>query len=301
MKKIISMLTVFVLSLGVLTGCSSGGKESDSKKIGLIVSTLSNPFFVDLKTGAEEKAKELGYELIVLDSQDDPAKEVSNMEDLTTKGVSLILLNPVDSDAAAASVNVANGANIPVVTLDRNATNSKVVSHIASDNVAGGKMAGEFIVEKLNGEGNIVELEGIAGSSAARDRGEGFANGINGSKLNVVSKQTADFDRTKGLSVMENILQGNKDIKAVFAQNDEMALGAQKALEDAGLNDVLVVGFDATDDALDAVKNGKMAATVAQQPKLIGSLGIETADKVIKGETVDEFIPVELQLVTKES
>lgn len=299
MKKIISILTVFVLSLGMLTGCSSSGGSSDSKKIGLIVSTLSNPFFVDLKEGAEAKAKELGYELIVLDSQDDPAKEVSNMEDLTTKGVSLILLNPVDSDAATASVTIANGASIPVVTLDRNANGGEVVAHIASDNAAGGKMAGEFVVEKLNGEGNIVELEGIAGSSAARDRGQGFSEGIKGSNLNVVSKQTADFDRTKGLSVMENILQGNKDIKAVFAQNDEMALGAKKALEDAGLNDVLVVGFDATDDAVASVKEGKMAATIAQQPDLIGSLGIETVDKIIKGETVESFIPVELQLITK--
>lgn len=299
MKKIISILTVFVLSLGVLTGCSSSKGSSDSKKIGLIVSTLSNPFFVDLKEGAESKAKELGYELIVLDSQDDPAKEVSNMEDLTTKGVSLILLNPVDSDAATASVTIANGSSIPVVTLDRNANGGNVVSHIASDNVAGGKMAGEFLVEQLNGEGNIVELEGIAGSSAARDRGQGFSDGIKNSNLNVVSKQTADFDRTKGLSVMENILQGNKDIKAVFAQNDEMALGAQKALEAANMKDVLIVGFDATDDAVAAVEEGKMDATIAQQPDLIGSLGIETADKVIKGESVEAFIPVELKLITK--
>lgn len=221
------------------------------------------------------------------------------MEDLTTKGVSLILLNPVDSDAATASVTIANGASIPVVTLDRNANGGEVVAHIASDNVEGGKMAGEFVVEKLNGEGSIVELEGIAGSSAARDRGQGFSEGIKGSNLNVVSKQTADFDRTKGLSVMENILQGNKDIKAVFAQNDEMALGAQKALEDAGLNDVLVVGFDATDDAVASVEEGKMAATIAQQPDLIGSLGIEAADKIIKGESLEAFIPVDLKLVTK--
>jgi len=160
-------------------------------------------------------------------------------------------------------------------------------------------MAGEYIVEQLGGKGNIVELEGIAGSSAARDRGEGFAQGIKGSNLKTVSKQTADFDRTKGLSVMENILQGNKDIKAVFAQNDEMALGAQKALADAGMKDVLVVGFDATDDAVKAVKEGTMAATIAQQPKLIGSLGIETAIKILDGQNVDEFIPVELQLVIK--
>ena len=299
MKKITTMLMVLALSLGILTGCSSPGDSKDSKKIGLIVSTLNNPFFVDLKEGAEAKAKELGYELVVLDSQNDPAKEVSNMEDISTKGVSLVLLNPVDSDAAAATVQIANNASIPVVTLDRAANGGKVETHIASDNVAGGKMAGQYIVEQLGGEGNIVELEGIAGSSAARDRGEGFAKGIEGSNLKAVAKQTADFDRTKGLSVMENILQGNKDIKAVFAQNDEMALGAQKALADAGMTDVIIVGFDATDDAVKAVEEGTMAATVAQQPKLIGSLGVETAIKVIDGQQVEEFIPVELQLIAK--
>ncbi|WP_331681650.1 ribose ABC transporter substrate-binding protein RbsB [Romboutsia sp.] len=298
MKKIISMLMALTLSLGILTGCSSND-GAGSKKIGLIVSTLNNPFFVTLKEGAEAKAKELGYELVVLDSQNDPAKEVSNMEDITTKGVSLILLNPVDSDAAAASVQIANGSSIPVITLDRAANGGKVETHIASDNIAGGKMAGEYVVEQLGGKGNIVELEGIAGSSAARDRGQGFEQGIKGSGLNLVSKQTADFDRTKGLSVMENILQGNSDIKAVFAQNDEMALGAQKALQDKKMTDVLIVGFDATDDAVKAVKEGKLGATVAQQPDLIGSLGVETAIKVINGEKTEEFIPVELQLITK--
>lgn len=300
MKKLLTTFLVFTLSLGLLSGCASKSNESESKKIGLVVSTLKNPFFVTLKEGAEAKAKELGYELIVLDSQDDPAKEVSNMEDLTTKGVAVILLNPVDSDSAAATVKIANDASIPLVTLDRSASGGEVKAHIASDNVAGGKMAGEYIVEQLGKKGNVVQLEGIAGSSAARDRGKGFEEGIKGSDIKVVATQTADFDRTKGLSVMENILQGNKDIQAVFAQNDEMALGAQKALADAGMKDVLVVGFDATDDAVKAVEDGTMAATVAQQPTLIGSLGVETAEKIIKGETVEASIPVELKLVTKE-
>ena len=297
MKKILSILMASVLTLGLTTGCSRVG--NDEPKIGLIVSTLNNPFFVNLKEGAEAKAKELGYELLIMDSQNDPAKEVSNMEDMTSKGADIVLLNPVDSDAAIAAIQVANNLNTPVITLDRVANAGEVVSHIASDNVEGGKMAGKYIVEQLGGEGNVVELEGIAGSSAARDRGAGFNEGIKGSNLKVVAKQTADFDRTKGLTVMENILQGNKDIKAVFAHNDEMALGAQKALEDAGMNGIIVVGFDATDDAVKAVKSGKMAATVAQQPDLIGSLGVETAIKVLNNENIDAFIPVELQLVTK--
>lgn len=299
MKKILSLLMVCVLSLSFATGCAKS-EASDKKKVGLIVSTLNNPFFVKLKEGAEAKADELGYELLIMDSQNDPAKEVSNMEDMTSKGVSIVLLNPVDSDAAIAAIQVANNLDTPVITLDRMSNAGDVVTHIASDNVAGGVMAAKYIIEQLGGEGNVVELEGTAGSSATRDRGAGFNQGIKEAKFNVVAKQTADFDRTKGLSVMENILQGKKDIKAVFAHNDEMALGALKALQDAKLNDVIVVGFDATDDAVESVKKGELAATVAQQPEIIGSLGIETMDKVLKGESVDSFIPVELQLITRE-
>lgn len=298
MKKILSLLMVCVLSLGFTTGCAKS-EASDKAKVGLIVSTLNNPFFVKLKEGAEAKAEKLGYELLIMDSQNDPAKEVSNMEDMTSKGVSIVLLNPVDSDAAIAAIQVANNLGTPVITLDRMSNAGDVVTHIASDNVAGGVMAAKYIIEQLGGEGNVVELEGTAGSSATRDRGAGFNKGIKEANFNVVAKQTADFDRTKGLSVMENILQGKKDIKAVFAHNDEMALGALKALQDANLNDVIVVGFDATDDAVESVKKGELAATVAQQPEIIGSLGIETMDKVLKGESVDSFIPVELQLVAR--
>lgn len=298
MKKILSLLMVCVLSLGFTTGCAKS-EASDKAKVGLIVSTLNNPFFVKLKEGAEAKAEKLGYELLIMNSQNDPAKEVSNMEDMTSKGVSIVLLNPVDSDAAIAAIQVANNLGTPVITLDRMSNAGDVVTHIASDNVAGGVMAAKYIIEQLGGEGNVVELEGTAGSSATRDRGAGFNKGIKDANFNVVAKQTADFDRTKGLSVMENILQGKKDIKAVFAHNDEMALGALKALQDAKLNDVIVVGFDATDDAVESVKKGELAATVAQQPEIIGSLGIETMDKVLKGESVDSFIPVELQLVAR--
>ncbi|MEF9991556.1 MAG: ribose ABC transporter substrate-binding protein RbsB [Romboutsia sp.] len=297
MKKFLSIIITIILALTMLVGCEQ--KNSDNKKIGFIVSTLNNPFFVDLKSGIEKKAKELGYDVVVLDSQNDPAKEVSNMEDLTVKNVSMVLLNPVDSDSAVASVMIANNSDLPVVTVDRVSNGGKVVSHIASDNIAGGGMAADFLIEKLGEVGNIVELEGTAGSSATRDRGKGFDDKIKTSSINIIAKQTADFDRTQGLIVMENILQSKDNINAVFAQNDEMALGALKALESQGLNNVLVVGFDATDDAVDAVKKGKMAATVAQQPLLIGESAVNIVDKILKGEEVDEFIPVELKLITK--
>ena len=301
MKKLISILMSLVLVIGALAGC--GAKEEaqteGAQKIGLVVSTLNNPFFVTLQEGAKSKAEELGYELVVLDSQNDPSKEIANVEDLVTRGVSAILINPTDSDAVVNSVKAANAANIPVVTLDRASNGGDVVCHIASDNVAGGKMAGEFIVENFTEGAKLVELEGIAGTSAARDRGQGFNEAIEGKEgFEVVAHQVADFDRTKGLEVMENILQAQPEIDAVFAHNDEMALGALQAVEASG-RDIMVVGFDATEDAVNSVKEGKLAATVAQQPDMIGALGVETAGKIIAGETVENFIPVELKLVTE--
>ena len=253
LKKLATIMMSLILCTSLLVGCSQKSSNA-TKKIGLIVSTLNNPFFVDLKSGIESKAKKLGYDVVVLDSQNDPAKEVSNMEDISVKDVDVVLLNPVDSDSAIASVMVANNLNLPVITVDRATNGGKVVSHVASDNVEGGKMAAQYVVDQLGGKGNIVELEGIAGSSATRDRGAGFDNEIKNSNLNIITKQSADFDRTKGLSVMENIIQSKGNIDAVFAQNDEMALGALKALQDANLDDVLVVGFDATDDAVASVQ-----------------------------------------------
>lgn len=302
MKKVFVLVLVLIMAIGMFA-CGGDTKEKapaadKGATIGLVVSTLNNPFFVDLRDGAQEKADELGATLVVLDSQDDSATEMSNVEDLITQGVDLIMINPTDSDAVGNAVAAANEAKIPVITLDRAANSGEVVAHVASDNVAGGKMAGEFIIEQLGGKGKVVELEGIPGASAARDRGKGFNDAIAKSDIEVVAKQTANFDRAQGLSVMENILQAQPEINAVFAHNDEMALGALEAIKASG-RDILVVGFDATDDAVKAVKAGDMAATVQQLPKEIGSIGVETAMKVIAGEKVDAFIPVDLELVTK--
>ncbi len=296
-KKLSTLFMSLVLCSSLLVGCTQ--KNDDTKKIGLIVSTLNNPFFVDLKTGIENEAKKLGYDVVVLDSQNDPAKEVSNMEDISVKDVDLVLLNPVDSDSAIASVMIANSLDLPVITVDRGANGGKVISHVASDNAEGGKMAAQYVIEQLGSEGNIVELEGTAGSSAARDRGAGFDNEIAATNFKIVTKQNADFDRTKGLSVMENIIQSQDKINAVFAQNDEMALGALKALQGANMNDVLVVGFDATDDAVASVKKGEMAATIAQQPLLIGQTAVDLAHRYLSGETVETFAPVELKLIAR--
>ena len=291
-----------VFAAGLLT-CSlfaGGGKDSDDEMVyGISLSTLNNPFFVSLKEGADMKAAELGVKLVVMDSQDDPAREAMNIEDLIQKEVDAILVNPSDSDAVVPSILKANQAEIPVFTIDRGAAGGEVVAHIASDNIAGGMMAAEFLIEMIGGAGMVVELEGIAGTSAARDRGKGFNDVIEANPdVEVVARQTANFNRAEGLSVFENILQSQPDINGVFAHNDEMILGAIEAAETAGrADDIVFVGFDAIDDAWAAVSTGMLAATVAQQPEMIGSLGVKTAYDFLNGMSVPADVPVELSLV----
>ncbi|WP_419182624.1 MULTISPECIES: ribose ABC transporter substrate-binding protein RbsB [Priestia] len=267
-------------------------------KIGLSVSTLNNPFFVSLKNGVVKEAKKQGMDVVIVDAQNDSAKQVNDVEDLLQQGVDVLLINPTDSAAISTAVQSANNIGIPVVTLDRSADKGKVETLVASDNVKGGEMAADYIVEKLGEGAKVAELEGTPGASATRERGKGFHN-VADQKLDVAAKQSADFDRTKGLNVMENLLQGNSDIKAVFAHNDEMALGAIQAINSSG-RDVLVVGFDGNEDAVNAVKEGKLAATVAQQPELIGELAVKAASDVLKGKKVEKNIAAPLKLMTKE-
>lgn len=292
MKKLKTIASI------LLMGCSIAGVASAKETIALAVSTLDNPFFVTLKDGAQQKADELGYNLLVLDSQNDPAKELANVEDILVRGAKVLLINPTDSEAVANAVIRANRKNIPVITLDRASVRGDVVSHVASDNIAGGKLAGDFIAEKLGKNVKVIQLEGIAGTSAARDRGEGFAQAIKAHEFQLLTSQPADFDRTKGLNVMENLLASHGQVQAVFAQNDEMALGALRALKSAKSN-AIVVGFDGTDDAVQAVKSKQLAATIAQQPERIGAIGVEVADKILKGQAVDKEIPVPLKVISE--
>ncbi len=268
-------------------------------KIGLSVSTLNNPFFVSMKDGVEAEAKDKGMDVVVVDAQNDAAKQISDVEDLIQQGVDVLLINPTDSAAISTAVQSANSLGIPVVTLDRSAEKGEVATLVSSDNEKGGEMAGEFLVDQLGEGAKVAELEGVPGASATRERGKGFHN-IADEKLDVVAKQTANFDRTEGLNTMENLLQGNPDIEAVFAHNDEMALGALQAIQSSG-KDILVVGFDGNEDAINSIQDGKLSATVAQQPEEIGSLAVQAGVDVLKGNEVDETIPVPLKLVSEET
>ena len=299
---LLAVLLLAVLATALAAGCQRGGGEGGGgARIGLSVSTLNNPFFVTLRDGAQSAADEAGAELIVSDAQNDTAQQQDDIQNFVTQQVNVILVNPVDSDAVVPAIEAANQANIPVIALDRGASGGELATTIASDNVQGGNLAGEELI-RLVGSGSVAQLEGTPGADPARDRGQGFQDAIDAqSAVEVVASQSANFDRAEGLNVAENILQANPDIAGIFAQNDEMALGAVQALGGSAGDDVKVVGFDATEDALSAIQDGTMNATVAQQPAEIGSLGVENAISVINGESVEENIPVEVKLVTPEN
>jgi ribose transport system substrate-binding protein len=300
---LLAVLVLAILASALAVGCQrgGGGGEGGGPRIGLSISTLNNPFFVTLRNGAQDAAEKEGAELVVADAQNDAATQQDDVQNFVTQQMDAILVNPVDSASIVPAVQAANQANIPVIALDRGASGGEIATLIASDNVEGGRMAGEELI-RLVGSGLVAQLEGIPGASPTRDRGQGFEEAINAQEaVELVVSQTANFDRAEGLNVTENVLQSNPEIKGIFAQNDEMALGAVRALGDQAGTDVKIVGFDAIEDALKAIQSGKMNATVAQQPDKIGSLGVENAMKVIDGESVPKNIPVEVKLVTKEN
>lgn len=303
MKKIIGLLLA-VTMMFALGGCNAitidgegelSGENSGSGAVGFSVSTLNNPFFVSLSEGAKAEAEKQGVKLVVVDAGDDAAKQTNDIEDLISRNVSVLIVNPVDSDAVAPAVQNAVSKGIKVISVDRVVNGVEVDCQIASDNAAGAKMATEYLIELIGEGAKAAELEGVPGASATIDRGAGFHEAAD-TALDVVASQTANFNRAEGMNVMENILQSCPEVKGVFAHNDEMALGAVEAVLASG-KDIKIVGFDATDDAVAAVKSGKMAATVAQKPELMGETAVQTAMKLINGETVEKSLPVEVELI----
>ncbi len=301
-KKILALMVTgtMLMTMGGCNAITIDGEEnvregSSGNVIGFSVSTLNNPFFVTLTEGAKKAASEKNVELVVVDAGDDAAKQTSDIDILVSRNVGVLIVNPVDSDAVAPAVKSAMSKGIKVIAVDRGVNGVDVDCQIASDNVAGARMATEYLMELVGEGAKVAELQGVPGASAAIDRGEGFHQ-VADKSLQVAASQTANFNRAEGMTVMENILQSDGTIKGVFAHNDEMALGAVEAVAASG-KDIKIVGFDATDDAQKAVKDGKMAATVAQKPDKMGETAIETAVKIMAGETVEKSIPVEVELI----
>jgi len=277
----------------------AGGGAASGKSMTLALSTLGNPFFIDVRDGAQDAAKAAGVNLVVVDAQNDAATQAKQIADAVTTSPAAVVINPVDSDAAGAAVTPALAAKIPVVTLDRAVNGAEVTSAVASDNVEGGWQAAKAIAEAIGGKGDILILEGVPGTSVSRDRGKGFSDGLKVFPgLKVVGRQSADFDRTTGFNVATTLLQSHPGVIAIFAENDEMALGAVQALGSRAGRQVKVFGFDGTQDGLKAVKAGTMVGTIAQQPRNLGKTAVNIAIKAVNADVVEKYVPVPVTTVT---
>ncbi|WP_203263789.1 substrate-binding domain-containing protein [Streptococcus uberis] len=290
---------------GLGNSSASSSKEVTKKaakdlKLGVSISTTNNPYFVAMKDGLDKFAGEKKVSLKVADAQDDAARQADDIQNFISQNVDAILINPVDSKAVVSSIKAANSANIPVILIDRGSEGGDVLTTVASDNVEAGKMAAEFVVKELGEKAKAFELSGVPGASATVDRGKGF-NNIAKTKLDVLSSQSANFDRAKALNTAQNMIQGHKDVQVIFAQNDEMALGAAQAVKSAGLKDILIVGIDGQPDAHDAIKNGDITATIAQQPAKMGEIAIQAAIDHYQGKKVKKTTVSPIYLVTKET
>ncbi|MGN9839713.1 substrate-binding domain-containing protein [Nonomuraea sp. H19] len=278
------------------------GESPGSLTIGMSVSTLSNPYFIQFRDGAEAAALKSGVKLTVTDAQNDTSQQAGQIQNFTKGRVKAIIVNPVDSDAVAPAVKAAGGAGIPVIAADRSVNGAAVAQTVTSDNVAGGKLGAQELAKQLGGKGNVVVLQGTAGASVSRDRDRGFTAGIAAyPKIKVIARQPADFNRAVGQHAMADLMQRHSDITGVFASNDEMALGAIQALGKKAGSQVKVVGFDGTPEGIKALQAGTLAATVAQQPRLLGWHAVNDAIKAARGETIPKTVAVPIKMATKDN
>lgn len=299
-KTAIFYLLLFFLP--VFPGCHSSTQKKPGRKIAVVISTLNNPWFVVLGESAAEKARELGYEAQIFDSQNNSAKEAEHFDNIIAMGYDAILFNPTDADGSVLNVKRAKVAGIPTFCMDRE-INSRdaATSQLLSDNFTGCVKLGEYFVRQMNRQGSYVEILGLVGDNNTWNRSNGFHSVVDEfPKLKMVAQQSADFDRNKAMDVMETIMQAQSDIDAVFCGNDAMALGAYQAILAAGKTDkIKVFGFDGSNDAVRAIAGGKLAATVMQFPVLMAHKSAELADQYIKGQAdFNHKMPVEVELVT---
>ena len=294
----------------VFTACGrkAGTSVSDTsakQKMAVVVSTLNNPWFVVLAESAQGRAQELGYEVIIFDSQNDPAKEAEHFENVIASKYGAILFNPTDADGSIANVAKAKAAGIPVFCIDREInSNDAAVSQLLSDNYSGCVAIGQYFVKQVGREGTYVELLGLVGDNNTWNRSRGFHSVVDRYPgLKMVAQQSADFDRAKAMEVMEAMLQANPDIDAVFCGNDAMAMGAYQALLAAGKSkQVKVFGFDGADDVVKLIAEGKIEATGMQFPKVMAQKAAEGADEYLRGKRdFPQKIPVAVELVTQEN
>ncbi|MFC2137391.1 D-ribose ABC transporter substrate-binding protein [Bacteroidota bacterium] len=298
-------LAILLLLILGLNACDQSVEKKGTGKMAVIISTLNNPWFVVLAESAAEKARELGYEATIFDSQNNSAKEAEHFDNVIAMGYNAILFNPTDADGSVLNVKRAKESGIPTFCMDREInSHDAAATQLLSDNFTGCVKLGQYFVRQLNKKGNYVELLGLVGDNNTWNRSNGFHSVVDEfPDLKMVAQQSADFDRNKAMDVMETIMQANPDIDAVFCGNDAMAMGAYQAVLAAGKTDkIKVFGFDGARDAIQGVAEGKIAATVMQFPVLMAQTSAELADKYIQGQhDFSSKTPVEVILITPDN
>lgn len=320
MKRIVVLLVVAALMLTSFAACSSGSSSADTSKasesstaavsskpaeqkivVGMTLYSLKNEFTVRLSNAAKKKAEELGVELKIYDGNYDPSTQINQVETMISDGVNAIILNPQDAKALAVAVDKAAAANIPVVGVNTRVDSDKLTSYVGSKDVYAGELEMQAIADKIGGKGNIVILDGPLGQSAQLERTEGNQNILKKyPDIKVLAEKTANWSRSEAMTVMENWLQAFDKIDAVVGQNDEMALGARQAIEAKGL-DIPTIGIDGITDALNAVENGKLIASIFQDGAGQGSKALEIAVEAAKGNKVEKEYWIDFEPVTKDN
>jgi ribose transport system substrate-binding protein len=288
---------LLALIVMIAVGCG-GAKDAGAPKrpvIGVTLLTGTHAFYKELEAGLRETATTKGFDLVIVTCDFDPAKQASQIEDFVARKVSAILAAPCDSNAIGPSLAGPERAGIPVFTVDIAAHAGKIVSHVASDNVQGGRLAAEELAALIGGKGNVIVIDHPAVASV-QERVRGFEEGLKKYPgIKIVAKPSADGSREKAMRVMEDMLQAHRDLKGVFGINDDSALAAAGVIEAAKRKDIVVVGYDATDEAQAAIKRGSpLKADVVQYPRKIGQSAIEIIARHFAGEKVPAVVPIEV-------
>ena len=302
MKIILHTFIIFILFLLVTTCDQNKQNDKSTKTIGVSLLTRGHIFYRDLEEGLKTEADKFGYELIITSAEWDLGKQISQIEDFISRKVDAIIVCPVDSKGIGSGITEANNAGIPVFTADIAAEEGMVVSHIASDNVQGGKLAGEYLAKLLNGKGNVAIINQPAITSVL-DRVTGFREAISKyPDIKVVADVNGQGVRDRSLQVTADVLQANPKLDGIFGINDDTALGALDAVNQFNRKGIFIIGYDATPPAVDAILKGTpLKADVVQYPKQIGIKTIEIINDHFNNKNVPKYVPVEVGMADKES
>ncbi|MER6831161.1 substrate-binding domain-containing protein [Streptosporangium sp. NPDC000563] len=307
-------MPALLLALTAMSACSvsstPGGSTAGADQkadgaitIGFSQATQQSPFYVQLREGAEAAAKKAGATLHFADADGDVTKQNNDIQDLITRQVDILLINPVDPQGVQPSLAAAKAAGVSVVTVDRPVAEG-AVAHVGRDNKAMGELVGKRLSEKLGAEGGtVIEIRGDAGGAVARDRSAGFHEAVEANpKIKIVEGPYSDYVRAKAVTAMQDLLQVHPDVAAVYAHNDDMALGALQVLTENGKDKVLVAGVDGLMEAVKQIADGdRYVATALNDPISLGATAVETVLKVQKGEQVEPSVDAGTALIDGEN